>query len=141
MRFWDSSAIVPMLVAEPTSGAMRALLADDLTLAAWWATPIECASAIARRERVGAVTAQAAATSLAALDALERSWSEIPPSTTLRHLARRIVRTHELRAADAFQLAAAIIAAADAPTTLPFVTLDERLALAADREGFPVLPG
>ena len=57
----------------------------------------------------------------------------------MRESARRIVRVHDLQTADAFQLAAARVAADDQPGTLPFVTLDERLALAADREGFPVL--
>lgn len=49
---------------------------------------------------------------------------------------------HPLRAADSLQLAAAIVVADGAPRALPFVTLDDRLALAADKEGFPVLvPG
>jgi predicted nucleic acid-binding protein len=56
----------------------------------------------------------------------------------LRNDARRLVRVHDLRAADAFQLAAARIAADGEPAALPFVTLDERLTLAASREGFPV---
>jgi hypothetical protein len=47
---------------------------------------------------------------------------------------------HEIRTADAFQLAAALAASDEEPETIPVVTLDERLALAARREGFPVLP-
>jgi predicted nucleic acid-binding protein len=54
-------------------------------------------------------------------------------------MATRLLRVHPLRAADALQLAAAIIAAEDDPRSLPFVTLDDRLALAAEREGFPVV--
>jgi hypothetical protein len=46
---------------------------------------------------------------------------------------------HPLRAADACQLAAAWVAAEGQPETLPVVTLDGRLAAAAEREGFPVL--
>ena len=57
----------------------------------------------------------------------------------MRDDARRLVRVHDLRAADAFQLAAARVAADGQPGTLPLVTLDERLALAASREGFRVL--
>lgn len=73
------------------------------------------------------------------LAALESRWVEIAPSDRLRDDARRLVRVHDLRAADALQLAAALAASDDQDDPLPFVTLDERLALAAEREGFPVL--
>lgn len=43
---------------------------------------------------------------------------------------------YRLRAADALQLAAAIVAADFNAASMPFVTLDVRLAEAADREGF-----
>jgi predicted nucleic acid-binding protein len=46
---------------------------------------------------------------------------------------------HPLRAADAFQLAAAYMAAEQRPASLTIVTLDERLAAAARKEGFAVL--
>jgi predicted nucleic acid-binding protein len=49
------------------------------------------------------------------------------------------VRTHDLGAADGFQLAAAIVASDGEPAGLPLVTLDERLARAASREGFPIV--
>lgn len=52
--------------------------------------------------------------------------------------ARRLLRVHALRAADALQLAAAIAASEADPASLKLVTLDERLAEAARREGFPV---
>jgi len=42
-------------------------------------------------------------------------------------------------AADALHLAAAFIAADYDPPTLELVTLDDGLAAAAEREGFPVL--
>lgn len=46
---------------------------------------------------------------------------------------------HPLRAGDAFQLAALLSTAEDKPAEIPFVTLDERLADAARKEGFLVL--
>ena len=139
MRFWDSSALVPTIVDERTSERMRALLSADAFLAVWWATPIECASAIARRERGERDSVGKAASAFAILDELSTTWIEIPPTERLRDDARRIVRTHDLRAADAFQLAAARAASEQRSDYLPFVTLDERLALAAGREGFPIL--
>jgi len=140
VRFWDSSALVPSLVAEPTSETVRALIAEDSSITAWWATDIECTSALARRERTGALEPGAAADAYAALTALGRTWTEVSPSERIRDNARRLVRVHDLSASDALQLSAAREASDEQTESLPFVTLDERLALAARREGFPVLP-
>ncbi len=48
----------------------------------------------------------------------------------------RFLRVHPLRAADALQLAAAFIAAERRPSSLELITLDDRLAAAARKEGF-----
>lgn len=140
MRFWDASAVVPLLVEEPHSEVMRAESAEHPELVVWWGTVVECASAIGRRERTGALEHSGATEALATLDRLSREWREVSPTSALRDDARRLVRIHDVRAADAFQLAAARIAADGDPSALPFVSLDERLSLAASREGFPV-PG
>jgi uncharacterized protein len=139
VRFWDSSAIVPTLVDEPTSAKLRDLAQDEEAIIVWWGSVVECASAIGRRERTGSLDPAGAAEALETLEQQCAAWSELPPTESLRDDARRIVRVHDLRAADALQLAAARAASDDHPETLPFVTLDERLALAASREGFPVL--
>jgi predicted nucleic acid-binding protein len=118
---------------------MREVLATDPDVVVWWATVVECVSAIARRERTDPNGPRSARGAYENLGILSAAWSEIPPSETLREDARRLVRVHDLRAADAFQLAAAQAASDHHPVTLPFVTLDERLALAASREGFHVL--
>ncbi len=106
----------------------------------WWSTGVECVSALARRERAGALPADQALLALATLDHLATAWQEVAPAESLRMTARRMVRVHDLRAANAFQLAAARAASEERPETLPIVTLDRRLALAASREGFRVLP-
>jgi predicted nucleic acid-binding protein len=136
MRFWDSSAILPLLVDQPSTAEARSALAADHQVVVWWGTPTECVSAIARLEREG-VAGHAIQAALRRLAALQDSWVEVEPSSTLRDQAVRLLRTHPLRAGDALQLAAAITAAGASPTS-PFVTLDDRLSLAADREGFPV---
>ena len=141
MRFWDSSAIISLLVREATSGTLKALLEEDLAVAAWWSTPIECTSAIGRRERSGEMDADEIVLALSRLAELAESWTEVAPSKPVRDTAVRLVRAHELRAADALQLAAAIVASESQPETLELVTLDDRLATAAAREGFRVLPG
>jgi predicted nucleic acid-binding protein len=139
MRFWDSSAVVPLIVAETTSGAMQLEFEGDPQLVVWWGTEVECVSAVARRERDGDLTGTSLGNSLLRLDALSTEWREIQPVKRVQQLATRLLRVHPVRAADALQLAAAIVASEDQPATLPFVTLDDRLAQAAEREGFPVV--
>jgi predicted nucleic acid-binding protein len=140
LRFWDSSAVVPLVVAEASSPSIRRLVEDDAEISVWWATRVECASAIARRERTLPDHDERVTQAFARLAQLAESWVEISPGERLRELAIRAVRVHELRAGDALQLAAAVAAAEGRPETLDIVTLDERLALAAGREGFRVLP-
>ena len=104
----------------------------------WWATELECVSALARLEREGALTETAATEALGRIDMLAESWNEVQPVVAVRRTARRLLRVHALRAADALQLAAALIASESQPATLPLITLDQRLAAAARREGFTV---
>lgn len=141
MRFWDASALVPLLVEEPTSARVRALFRQDADLLVWWATPVEVYSALARREREGHLPRSALARAVATLGSLEGSWSEVVASDPVRRAALRLLRLHPLRAADALQLGAALVAAENDPSSLDLVCLDERLAEAASREGFRVLPG
>ena len=136
MRFWDSSAIVPLLVEERVSDEAARLLDSDPSIVVWWATPTECTSALARREREGLLTPAEAREAFERLDALSAAWQEVTPVEPVRTTARRMLRVHPLRAADALQLAAAAIVAEGAPGTLELLTLDERLAAAAGREGF-----
>jgi hypothetical protein len=119
---------------------MRALAGDRRRMSVWWAASVECTSAVARRERAGDLRPPDVVDALTTLEQLAQEWSDVPPSGRLRDEARRIVRVHDLRAADGLQLAAAKDAATRAPGLVPFVTLDDRLALAAQREGFPILP-
>lgn len=139
MRFWDTSAIVPLLVEQLASNAVQQAYVIDPRLAVWWGTGLECRSMAARLEREGRLDAAGTTTALATIIDLESAWIEVPATEAVRSTAARLLRTHPLRTGDALQLAAAIVAADGDPRTLPFVTLDDRLALAADREGFPVL--
>lgn len=137
MKFWDSSAVIPLLVPEPMSGSVQKLYADDPVMAAWWATEIECTSAIARRQRLGQLPENVAAEAFVRLKALREGWHEVEPGEELRESAKRLLRVHDLRTADALQLAAAVYVAEARPSTLEFVSLDDRLLAAARREGFP----
>lgn len=142
MRFWDSSAIVPLLIREPRSAAVARARSDDPAIAVAWTTEVECASAIARAGRDGRLDSPLERAAFERLDLLAASWTEVDPAATMRRTAVRLLRVHQLRAADAIQLASALAAAEADARTLPFVTFDRHLAEAAEREGFGVVtPG
>ena len=138
MRYWDSSALVALLVAEPATPNRQSLLEDDPQIATWWGSSLECASALHRLDRQYGSGESRLLRSIGLLGKLEASWHEVEPSERLRRRARRLLGVHALRAADALQLAAALVAADEDPTTLDFVSSDIRLSEAARREGFTV---
>jgi uncharacterized protein len=139
MKFWDASAIIPLLADEPSRQSLLALLDEDPEMLAWWGTPVEVVSALARRERENLLTSDEVESALAAARALSDSWYEIVPTAAVRRTAERLLRAHALRAADSLQLAAALIAANHEPATIDVVCLDARLSAAARREGFTVI--
>lgn len=106
MRFWDASAVVSLLVDEPRRAALFRLIEEDGDLLVWWGTPVEVASALARRERERELTADIASAAFDALHEISASWHEVVPSDAVRRTAARLLRSHALRAADSLQLAA-----------------------------------
>jgi predicted nucleic acid-binding protein len=136
MRFWDSSAVVPLLIDESATLPLQVRYRDDPLIVAWWGTPVECMSALVRLEREARLDADAMKEAVTRLKLLQRRWQEVQPLEVVREMALRLLRVHPLRAADAVQLAAAIVASEGRPATLEFVCLDARLAAAAQKEGF-----
>ncbi|MEO7103140.1 MAG: PIN domain-containing protein, partial [Gemmatimonadaceae bacterium] len=108
MRFWDSSALVTLVLDQPRTAQARELHTQDPELVVWWASSIECASAIARLHRDGQLTATDEAQARGLLTTLRASWFEVQPGDAVREQALRVLRLHPLRAADATQLAAAL---------------------------------
>jgi predicted nucleic acid-binding protein len=139
VKFWDASAIVPLLVAESATRSVQALAKRDSDMLVWWGSQVECASALARLERGASLDGKAATLAFDRLKQLADGWHEIEPSEIVRENALRFLRVHPLRAADALQLAAAFIAAERRPSSLEVVTLDERLTDAARKEGFELV--
>jgi uncharacterized protein with PIN domain len=139
VRFWDASALVPLFQLESQTPRVRDLLFDDPDVVVWALTRVELMSAIARRRRAEPRSGENWLTVRQEILDTSREWAEIAAIETVRDSAERLVATHPLRAADALQLGAALVAADGSPATLPLVTLDQRLAAAAGREGFPVL--
>jgi predicted nucleic acid-binding protein len=142
VRFWDSSALLPLFIAEPQTRRVRNWLRTDAGIMVWLLTRVEVLSAFARRKREQAQAFEVLTESRAAFLRAYQQWSEINEAESVRRHAERIVETYPLRAADALQLGAALVAAEDDSRSLDFVTLDIRLADAAEKEGFRVLgPG
>ncbi len=139
MSFWDSSAVVPLLVSHPSSAVLADRHAGDSEPIVWWGTFVECASALARLEREHALGRLETERAFDRLHTLRETWNEVAPVEDLRSIAVRFLRVHTLRAADAFQLAAAFLASEGRPASLEFVCFDERLIDAARREGFRVV--
>lgn len=140
MQFWDSSAIVPLCVRETLTPSVRRLIVEDPDAAVWWGTAVEIAAALARRRREGKLPPSTHATALGRLQKMAAGWITVAATSPVRDRALRLVAVHPLRAADALQLAAALIWAEETPAGRQLVTLDERLREAARREGFTVRP-
>jgi predicted nucleic acid-binding protein len=139
VRFWDASAVVPLVALEKETTNCRKLLAEDTEILVWFLTTVEVVSALARRRRENSLGAAEFRKSKDQLAQLERRRSEVILAEKVREHARRLLETHSLRAADSLQLAAALIACEENPQSLFFVTLDRRLKDAAEQEGFGVL--
>lgn len=120
--------------------ALLRLLAEDTRMIVWWATEVEAISALARRHRDGQLSPPALDRARSLLAELADSWAEVQPSARFRALAERLLLVHPLRVADALQLTAALAWTDGDPGHSHVVCLDERLRLAARREGFRVLP-
>lgn len=138
MTFWDSSAVMPLLVHEAGSAKREANLQSAPQLLVWYGTVVELESALQRRRREGALPPEEEAAARARLVRLRQSWAEIQPTPLVRDRAIRLLRVHPLRAADSLQLAAALIACSDQTSGITFLTDDRRLADAAFAEGFTV---
>jgi len=135
MRYWDASALVPLIVAEESSERLR-VLARDGDIVTWCLSAVEISSAIERRAREGALASADRRTALELLAEVAGVWTEVTAIAPVRERACRVLAVHSLRAADAVQLAAALVAAGDRPAGHEFVCADGRLADAAGREGY-----
>ena len=138
MRFWDSSAIAPLLVEETATRPREAQLHEDAEILVWYGTWAELESAICRRERESSIDPEQAAMARTRLSVLTRACLEVQPTSWVRERAIRLLRVHPLRAADAMQLAAALVAFKERTAGNRFLTADLRLAKAAILEGFAV---
>lgn len=139
MIFWDSSALVSLFIDEPSSAARLHQFQEDPVAVVWWGTTVECESGLQRRIREGSLSKADASQARRVLGKLAADWLEVPPSPELRQLALRLLRTHNLRGADALQLAAALTIVTGGLGELRFASADVRLNAAAEIENLAVL--
>lgn len=140
MSFWDSSALLPLIVDEPASPPIREISRTQGLPVVWWGSLVECWSALERGARGGQLSVQQKRQAQRLLRQIASAWTEVQPAAVLRERALRLLSLHNLRAADALQLAAALVWAGERPAGRAFVCLDSRLRDGAEREGFTVLP-
>jgi uncharacterized protein len=140
LRFWDSSALVPLLVREASSWKLWELIRQDAEMVLWWATPVECAAALTRIDAEDYVGKPALEMAWTILHSFLAGATEVHPVNDVRLSAEHLISRHPLRAADALQLAAALSWRDGHPAGASVVCLDHRLRIAAALEGFRVLP-
>lgn len=138
MRFWDSSAVVPLLVGQAASAHVDQWITDDPQIALWRLTPVEVTSAVWRLVRDGALDEPTARQAEERANELVAASHLVVDVEAAARLAQRLLRVHPLRAAAALQLAASLVWAAGNPQGKTLHTFDTRLAGAARREGFDV---
>ena len=105
----------------------------------WWGTVVECSSALFRLEREKELSTQEMQQALRWLEKHREHWDEVIPTDGVRNLAERLLKAQPLRAADALQLAAALVWCASQSKGRNFICADARLIEAAEKEGFNVI--
>jgi len=136
--FWDASALVPLCVPTASPQHSRKLL-HQYPPVVWWGSLLEVQSALARLNRERLLPDKHYSTALQRLSILARGWREIQPTTRLRDIAGNRIALHELRAAGALQLAAALVWCNERPKNRVFLCRDLRLQEAARLEGFDMV--
>src|SRR5262245_32173338 len=119
--FWDSSALVPLVLPEARSLDLTSLLESDSEPTIWWASPVECLSALYRRHREEPLPSSRLSDAIARLGILASDLDTVAAADRVRDRAGRLLANHPLRAADSLQLAAALIWCEDQPEGEIFV--------------------
>ena len=139
MRYWDASALVPLIVAESDSELVRGWLSEDDHIVTWVWTRTEITSAIERRTRDRLLSRPQRRDVLDRLGVLADGWDEVTEVLAVRSRANALLARHALRAADAGQLGAALLVQEQLAGPLSFACRDQRLLSAAEREGLRIL--
>ena len=137
--FWDTSGIVPLCCFQPLTAQARQAARAYGRQIVWWGSAIEAISSLNRLVRDGHLTVKDSKSAFVRLDYLRRRWHELQPTDEVRELSERLLSRQKFRAADALQLAAALIWCHDRPRERCFIGADNALSEAAEAEGFVVI--
>jgi predicted nucleic acid-binding protein len=147
--YFDTSALAKGYLQEERSADVVTILEQTRTTPAAARVVVsrlaypETASAIARREREGSLSALEAQRLYRELDAdftgPERPYEILEPAPAVVNEASALVRRHRLRGFDAVHLASALLVYRATPGAFTFAAADRRLAAAAGAEGLPLL--
>jgi predicted nucleic acid-binding protein len=137
--FWDTSALVPLCCFQPQSAQARQAARTYSRQVVWWGTVIEAVSSLNRLTREATLTVDESRQSFARLDYMRSRWNEVQPTEEVRERAERLLRIHKLRAADALQLAAALVWCDGRPRGRVLIGADGNLSEAAGAEGFTII--
>jgi predicted nucleic acid-binding protein len=124
VKFWDTSALVPLVTQEDKSSVAQDLLEADRNVAVSFITPVELTSTLWRRGRRWHDQASFRRSLFKAAE-LESNWTLVDDVEPIIKLARRLITEHVLRSGDAIQLAAALFLVDGHPEDLPFVSHDK----------------
>ncbi|MBW1751744.1 MAG: type II toxin-antitoxin system VapC family toxin [Deltaproteobacteria bacterium] len=140
MKFWDSSALVPLIVAEKETDYCLKTLSGDQEMLIWCLSKVEVISALCRIVRDEKFSESDFNKAKKQFNELIQRAYEVKAIEKVRNRALRLLEVHPLRAADACQLASALVATQEDPDRLSILSFDERLKSAAAKEGFDVNP-
>src|SRR5262249_38470875 len=134
--FWDTSGIVPLCCYQAQTTQANSAARIHRRQVVWGATIVETVRSLNRLAREGYLDAAECKQALQRLEHLRSRWHEVQPTGEVRDLAERLLAIHRLRAADALQLAAALVWCGNRPRGRYFIASDTALSDAAEREGF-----
>jgi predicted nucleic acid-binding protein len=137
--FWDTSAVVPLCCFQSQSAQARQAARTYGRQVVWWATVVEAVSSLNRLTREGTLNSKESRQAFTRLEYLRERWNEVQPTEEVRDRAERLLRVHKLRAADALQLAAALVWCGDRPQGRVLIGADGNLSTAAAAEGFTTI--
>ena len=137
--FWDTSGIVPLCCFQSQTAEASKTARIYARQVTWWAAPVEVTSSLNRLYRERNLTLEGKQQAISRLTYLRRRWNEIQPADEVRDSAERLLNIHKLKAADALQLAAALVWCGQRPHGRHFIGADGVLADAAEAEGFTLI--
>ena len=134
MRYFDASALAKRYIREKGSLKVRRLLSADVPATSRLSS-VEIASALVRRSREGAISAEQRERALAALDTDMSALLVVELTPAIVNRAQLLLKRHSLRAGDVIHLASCLHLQEQLQEESTFIAFDDRLIAAARLEG------